>query len=97
MVRKRLEGTEMSRGKERELTQTGKAIMAIMEKREMGTIALADALGGKPVSTISDRIRQTNISVDKLNEIVRVLGYKIMLVPAGTKGDGFYDIGGDDK
>lgn len=87
----------MAKGEERKLTQTGSAIVSIMEKRGMGTLALADALGGKPVSTISDRIRQKNISVDKLNEIVRVMGYKIMLVPAGTKGDGFYDIGGDDK
>lgn len=87
----------MAKGEERKLTQTGSAIVSIMEKRGMGTLALADALGGKPVSTISDRIRQKNISIDKLNEIVRVMGYKIMLVPAGTKGDGFYDIGGDDK
>lgn len=87
----------MAKGEERKLTQTGSAIVSIMGKRGMGTLALADALGGKPVSTISDRIRQKNISIDKLNEIVRVMGYKIMLVPAGTKGDGFYDIGGDDK
>ena len=87
----------MAKGEERKLTQTGSAIVSIMEKRGMGTLALADALGGKPVGTISDRIRQKNISIDKLNEIVRVMGYKIMLVPAGTKGDGYYDIGGDDK
>lgn len=74
------------------ITTTGKSIKAIMESKGMGTNALADAMG-KSVSTVCDRIYQQNISVDKLNEIVRVLGYKIMLVPRGTKGDGFYDVG----
>ena len=34
--------------------------------------------------TISDRIHQENISVLKLNELLRVLDYKIVLVPRET-------------
>lgn len=75
----------------REVTTTGKAIQAIMEKNGMGTNALADAMG-RPVSTVCDRIYLKNISVEKLDEIVRVMGYKIMLVPRGTKGDGYFDV-----
>lgn len=74
------------------ITTTGKAIKAIMDNKGMGTNALADAMGKTP-STVCDRIYQKNISIDKLDEIVRVLGYKIMLVPRGTKGEGFYDVG----
>ena len=73
------------------ITDTGKAIKAIMESKGMGTNALANAMG-KSVSTVCDRIYQQNISVEKLDEIVRVMGYKIMLVPHGTKGEGFYDV-----
>ncbi len=75
----------------REITDTGRAIQAIMEQKGIGTTALATAMG-KSVSTVCDRIYQQNISVEKLDEIVRVMGYKIMLVPCGTKADGFYDV-----
>lgn len=75
----------------REITETGRAIQAIMERKGIGTNALADAMG-KPASTVCDRIYMKNISIDKLDEIVRIMGYKIMLVPRGTKGDGFFDV-----
>ena len=74
------------------ITATGKAIKAIMESKGIGTNALADAMG-RPVGTVCDRIYQQNISVEKLDEIVRVMGYTIMLVPRGTRGEGFYDVG----
>lgn len=79
------------RGK-RELTKTGEALQMIMEERNMGTNALAEALK-KPVSTVCERIYQKNISIEKLDEMVRVMGYKIMLVPIGTRSKGFYDVG----
>ena len=73
------------------MSVTGKAIQEIMEKKGFGTNSLADAMG-KSVSTVCDRIHQQNISIDKLDEMLRVMGYKIMLVPRGTRGEGFYDV-----
>lgn len=40
---------------------------------------------GKGRSAISERFRQDNISIDKLNEILRVLDYKIVIMPADTR------------
>lgn len=76
----------------REPTETGKAIQAIMELKGMGTNALADAMGKSP-NVVCERIYMENISVKKLEETIRVMGYKIMLVPRGTKGNGFFDVG----
>ena len=76
----------------RELSDTGKAVKAIMDLKGFGTNSLAAAMGKTP-RALCDRIYQKNISIDKLQEIVRVMGYKIMLVPRGTKGDGFFDVG----
>ena len=75
-------------------TKTGDAILAIMKKRDMGTKALAIAMGENvPLNRISERIYQKNISVNNLNEMVRAMGYKIMLVPIETKGkEGFFEI-----
>lgn len=73
-------------------TETGKAIQSIMELKGFGTNSLADAMGKSP-ALVCERIYQKNISVDKLSEMLRVMGYKIMLVPRGTKGNGFFDVG----
>ena len=81
----------MAKRSEEGLSVTGKAIKAIMDSKGLGTNALADAMG-RPVSTVCDRIYQRNISVDRLQEILRVMGYKVMLVPRGTRGEGFYDV-----
>lgn len=75
----------------REITKTGEAIKNIMEKKNIGTNTLAVAIG-KPVSTICDRIYQQNISVEKLNEILAILDYKLMIVPKETAHDGYYDV-----
>lgn len=77
----------------RETTAVGTALLDIMSKKGMGTSALADAMGGKNVATVTERIYQKNISIDKLSEMVKLLGYKITLVPFGTRGDDFYDVG----
>ena len=63
--------------------KTTEALKTIMQKQEIGTNRIADRLGKTP-STISDRIHQENISVSKLNELLRVLDYKIVLVPRET-------------
>jgi len=63
--------------------KTTEALKTIMQKQDLGTNKIADRLGKTP-STISDRIHQENISVSKLNELLRVLDYKIILVPRET-------------
>lgn len=44
-------------------------------------------------STLSERLRQDNISIAKLDQMVRALGYKIVLMPSTTKEEkGWYRI-----
>jgi len=58
----------------------------LMVKQNVGSTKMADRIGGKcVVRTISDRLRQENISIDKLNEMLRVLDYKIVVMPSSTK------------
>lgn len=71
------------------------AVRAIMEKTGTGNNALAKKIGKLP-QTVSDRLnpeKSTNLSIDKLDEMIRVMGYKIVLVPEDTKvRDGWYEI-----
>lgn len=57
------------------------AIQEIMSNKEIGVNQLSRQMGKTP-STVSDRIRQKNISIEKLNEILRLLDYRIVIVPA---------------
>ena len=74
-----------------ELSETGRAIRAIMERKGMTTSELAAAMGKSP-RLLCDRISQRTISVERLDEIVRVMGYKISIVPRATRGEDFHDI-----
>ena len=42
-------------------------------------------------NVLNERLRQKNISVDKLNEMLKVLGYKIVIMPynAAVRDDCF--------
>ena len=72
------------------------AVREIMEKKGVGTNALADRLG-KPARLVSDRLgmdKSENISTDKLAELLRALDYKIVLVPRETRnGQDWYEVG----
>ena len=57
-----------------------KTIRDIMEKKEVGVNQLARTMGKTP-STISDRINQKNISINKLNELLKMLDYQIAVIP----------------
>lgn len=83
----------------RKPTKTGEALLAIMKKRNMGTNALAASMGKDvPITRISERIYQKNISVKNLDEMAKAMAYKIMLVPIDTKAnDDFFEIGSDDE
>lgn len=55
-------------------------VKAIMKKQGVGTNRMADRLN-RPPRLVSDRLSQSNISIDKLNEMLRLLDYKIVIIP----------------
>ena len=72
--------------------KTVEAVRQIMNIKEVGTNKMADRLG-KPARLVSDRLSQENISISKLNEMLRVLDYKIILAPRETRiPDGGYEV-----
>ena len=72
--------------------KTQEAVRSIMASQEVGLSKLANRME-KPVNTISERLRQENISVSKLEEILRVLDYKIVVMPRnGVLPKGGYEI-----
>ena len=51
-----------------------------MEQQNLGVNKIASRLNKKP-NVISERLSQENISIVKLNELLRVLDYKTIIVP----------------
>lgn len=66
------------------------AIREVMKNQEIGVNKLSNRLNKKQ-NVISERLRQDNISIVKLNEILRVLDYKLVIIPrdASIPKDGF--------
>lgn len=71
------------------------AVREIMERKGIGTNALAKMIGKIP-QTVSDRLnpeKGTNLSIDKLDELLTAMGYKIVLMPVNEKmQDGWYKV-----
>ena len=71
------------------------AVRAIMEQKGIGTNALAKMIGKIP-QTVSDRLnpeKGTNLSIDKMEELISAMGYKIVLMPENVKiKDGWYEV-----
>ena len=63
--------------------KTSDAVRAVMEEQGIGTNKMAARLG-KSARCVSERLGQDNISIGKLMEMLRVLDYKIVIVPRGT-------------
>jgi len=59
------------------------AVREVMKEQSIGVNKMASRLN-KPSRQISERLSQNNISVIKLNEVLRVLDYKILIVPRET-------------
>ena len=55
-----------------------------MKDTDVGTNTLADRLG-KPARLVSDRLSQENISIEKLDEMLRLLDYKIVVLPRDAR------------
>lgn len=70
--------------------KTTDAIKDILQKTGVTQAALAKRLNGTP-RLISDRLRLNNMSIKVLNETLRVLDYKIVIMPASaaTPKDGY--------
>ena len=64
--------------------KTGDAVREIMKANGVGVNQLADKMGKSP-RLVSERLGQENISVKKLNEILRLIDYKIVIVPREYK------------
>lgn len=70
--------------------KTGDAVREVMKIKEVGVNQMADRLGKSP-RLVSERLSQQNISITKLNEMLKVMDYKILIVPRDTRipSDGF--------
>ncbi len=60
--------------------KTESALRSIMEAKEITVSSLASRMG-KSSRLVCERIGQNNISIAKLNEMLRLMDYKIVLVP----------------
>ncbi len=68
------------------------ALKAIMEVKDVKPSVLADRIGISRCA-LSERFTQKNVSVAKLGEMLRVLDYKIVLVPRNARiPDGGFEI-----
>lgn len=63
---------------------TMEAVKEIMKKKGIRPSDLYDGLGIKS-NVLSERFKQKNVSVSKLNEMVRLMDYKIVLTPTDTQ------------
>ena len=72
-----------------------KAVRKIMERKGIGTKQMADMLGSN-MQMVVDRLSEgkgTNISIEKLNEFLRLLDYKIILMPKEEEcREGWYEV-----
>lgn len=65
-------------------------VRVIMKEKDVKVISLADKLRIKS-NVLSERLSQNNISIAKLDEMLRLMDYKIMIVPRETtEREGWY-------
>lgn len=57
------------------------AVKEIMKRKEVRPSTLYEALGIKS-NVLSERFKQKNVSVSKLNEMVKLMDYRVVLVPS---------------
>lgn len=66
-------------------------IRNIMDEKNCKPIDLAKRLGISK-QTLNGRLTQDNISIDKLNEMLKQMDYKMVIVPNTSKSKG-YEVG----
>ena len=68
------------------------AVREVMTIRNEKVASLADKLKVKS-NVLSERLSQDNISIVKLDEMLRLMDYKIVIVPRGTREqEGWYRV-----
>ena len=71
-------------------------IRKIMDDKGIGMVKMADMLGYAYPMKVTNRletVKSRNISTDKLDEMVRALGYKVIVVPEHVElKDGWYEV-----
>lgn len=60
------------------------ALKEVMKTKDVKPAVLCDRLNIKS-NVLSERFKQENISVAKLNEMLKVMDYKIVVVPRDTR------------
>lgn len=62
----------------------------IMSKKSVSLVEMANSTDRSKQATW-ERLNQENISISKLNELLEVVGYKVLIVPKEVKiADGWY-------
>ncbi len=59
-------------------------VKEVMKLKEVRPAMLCDRLGIKS-NVLSERFKQKNVSVSKLNEMLRLMDYKVVVVPRETR------------
>jgi hypothetical protein len=68
------------------------AIKEIMKLKDIRPAVLCDRLKIKS-NVLSERFKQKNVSVEKLNDMLRAMDYKVVVVPRDTRiPEGGYEI-----
>lgn len=72
--------------------KAGDAIKKVMSEKSVKVAQMA-YMTGKKSNVISERLSQENISVGKMMEMLRVLEYKVVIMPRDAKmQDGWYEV-----
>lgn len=72
--------------------KAGEAVREILQKKGIGVNQFARDLEKKP-NLVCERLKQENISIGKLDEMLSALGYKIVITPKETEiKDGEFEI-----
>jgi hypothetical protein len=68
------------------------AVKEIMKLKDIRPAVLCDRLKIKS-NVLSERFKQKNVSVEKLNDMLRAMDYKVVIVPRDTRiPEGGYEI-----
>lgn len=74
------------------MMKANKIIREVMKNQNEKVASLADKLGLVP-NVLSQRLTQENISTNKLDEMLRAMGYKIIVVPRDVREqEGWYRV-----
>ena len=64
--------------------KAGEAVKEVMKRENIKQLELCSRLNIKQ-PTLSERLSQKNLSVNKLNEMLNMMGYKVVVVPRNAK------------